>query len=85
MGAASDAFDRLAKDHPKASKAEIKKLFIATVAGDSELAKAIAIEMRHAMFVFDRDRAATVIDLIIQNDPAADNAFVSLLREMRDQ
>jgi hypothetical protein len=83
MGAASDAFDRLAKDHPEASEAEIKKLFIAAVKGDPALAKAIAIEVRRAMFVFDPDRAATVIDLIIRNDPAADDAFVSLLREMR--
>jgi hypothetical protein len=83
MGAASDAFDRLAKDHPEATEAEIQKLFIAAVKGDPALAKAIAIEVRREMFVFDAERAAKVIDLIIKKNPDADDAFVSLLREMR--
>jgi hypothetical protein len=85
MSAARDALDRLVKDNPEASKDEIKELFIAAIMDDLELMRVIAIEVRQEMFIFDPNRAANVVALTLENDPAADDAFESLLHDMRPQ
>ena len=66
MSAARDALDRLVRDNPEASKEEIKALFIASLKDDPELMRAIAIEVRQEMFIFDPNRAANVVALTLE-------------------
>jgi hypothetical protein len=78
-------FDRLLKENPGASAAELQRLFLAAAMDDPEVVQAVLEDVQDRMFAFDPGRAARVLDLMTSRDPAAQEAFESLLEEMRPQ
>jgi hypothetical protein len=78
-------FDRLLKENPGASAAKLQRLFLAAAMDDPEIMQAVLEDVQDRMFAFDPARAARVLDLMTSHDPAAEEAFESLLEEMRPQ
>ena len=78
-------FDRLLRENPRASAAELQRLFLAAAMDDPEIVQAVLEDVQDRMFAFDPARAARVLDLMTSHDPVAQEAFKSLLEEMRPQ
>jgi hypothetical protein len=78
-------FERLLRENPGASEAELQRLFIAAAMDDPEIAEAVMEDVQDRMFAFDPARATRILDLMINHDPAAQEALESLLGEMRPQ
>jgi hypothetical protein len=83
MTAAMRALKSLLENNPEASKLEIRRLFLDTITNDPEIAQVVARELRDQMLAFDAGRATEVIKMIVDNDPDAERAFASILRDMR--
>jgi hypothetical protein len=78
-------FERLLKENPGATEAELQRLFVAAAVDDPEIMQAIVNDVQDRMFAFDPAHAARVVDLMINRDPAAQEVLESLLEKMRPQ
>ena len=70
-------------NNPGAPKQEIRRLILDAVMTDPEFAEGIVKELQDQMFAFDANRAKQVIGMMVDDDPAAESAFASMLRDMR--
>jgi len=83
MTAARRTLKALLENNRGASKQEIGRLFLDAVTNDPEIAEIVVREAQDQMFAFDADRATEVIRMMVANDPNAERAFASILRDMR--
>jgi hypothetical protein len=85
MDSAESTLNRLRENNPRASQEEIRRLFLDAVMNDPEIGKLVVKELQDQMFAFDADRAKELIRMMVDDDPAAEIAFASMLRDMRSQ
>jgi hypothetical protein len=83
MSGARRTLKDLLDNKPGAPKQEIRRLILDAVMTDPEFAEGMVKELQDQMFAFDANRAKQVIGMMVDDDPAAESAFASMVRDMR--
>jgi hypothetical protein len=83
MSGARRTLKDLLENNFGAPKQEIRRLILDAVMTDSEFAEGMVKELQDQMFAFDANRAKKVIGMMVDDDPAAESAFASMVRDMR--
>jgi hypothetical protein len=83
MSGARRKFKDLLENNPGAPKQEIRRLILDAVMTDPEFGEGMVKELQDQMFAFDANRAKKVIGMMVDDDPAAESAFASMVRDMR--
>ena len=83
-GQAREAFDLLAREHPK-TKEQLFKLFQIVVESDARVRDSLTQSIFDDMKEFDPGRASYVMDLVKCDHPEAIAAVKLLLSQMRRQ
>ena len=83
MSGARRTLKDLLENNFGAPKQEIRRLILDAVMTNSEFAEGMVKELQDQMFAFDANRAKKVIGMMVDDDPAAESAFASMVRDMR--